>query len=267
MRDPTDPARERTADPVHASPVAVSLRQVLTICLVSGAFLGLIGPLGTHDLNLALRLGYWTVALVGGGLLGWAATQVVVRWRPVRERPWLTILTISALMTPPGSVLVWLWVETALGQDVQLRDAPTLIWQVFLISLAMTALNRLILPHAEINRAPVAASLTSARSSPFLERLPPRLRGATVYAVQAEDHYLRIHTSRGSDLILLRLADALKELSALEGAQTHRSWWAARDALETVRRHDGRATLILKGGLEVPVSRAHAAALRASGWL
>jgi DNA-binding LytR/AlgR family response regulator len=40
----------------------------------------------------------------------------------------------------------------------------------------------------------------------------------------------------------------------------------ARAAVRDVAKGDGRATLILEGGLRVPVSRAHAPALRAAGW-
>ncbi|MFX8624480.1 LytTR family DNA-binding domain-containing protein, partial [Acinetobacter baumannii] len=73
----------------------------------------------------------------------------------------------------------------------------------------------------------------------FLERLPLKLRGAEIYAVEAEDHYLRLHTSRGSDLILMRLSDAIVELEGLEGARTHRSWWVAKGAVRDAKRGDG----------------------------
>ena len=56
------------------------------------------------------------------------------------------------------------------------------------------------------------------------------------------------------------------ELEGLEGAQVHRSWWAARDAVRDVSRGDGRAVLTLEGDLKVPVSRVHARRLRAEGW-
>ena len=82
----------------------------------------------------------------------------------------------------------------------------------------------------------------------FPDRLPFKLRGAAIRAVQSEDHYLRIHTDRGSDLILMRLSDALDELEGLEGAQTHRSWWVAGTPCATSSRGDGRATLTLDGG-------------------
>ena len=93
-----------------------------------------------------------------------------------------------------------------------------------------------------------------------------KLRGAALYAVEAEDHYLRVHTDRGSDLILMRLSDAVSELEGIEGAQTHRSWWVAKDAVADVSRGDGRATLVLKDGAHAPVSRTFARALRAEGW-
>ena len=85
--------------------------------------------------------------------------------------------------------------------------------------------------------------------------------------MESEDHYLRLHTSQGQDLILMRLADAVAELEGIEGAQVHRSWWVAREAIAEARRGDGRATLTLKDGSEVPVSRTYAKLLRERGWI
>ncbi len=244
--------------------MAISVARLLTISLIGGVFLGLIGPLGTIALPLAVRLGYWVIATVGGSLLGWAVTLLVMRWPAARANRWLMIVAIATVMTPPGVVLVWLWGLVAVPGVQGFGDLFTLTWAVFLISLIMTAINRLIAPAA----TPVA--VRSSTPEPvriaFLDRLPPRLRGSTILAVEAEDHYLRVHTTAGSDLILLRLGDALSELAGLDGAQTHRSWWVARAAVRDVAKGDGRATLTLEGGLKVPVSRANAAGLRAAGW-
>ena len=97
-------------------------------------------------------------------------------------------------------------------------------------------------------------------------RLPPRLRGGELFAVEAEDHYLRLHTSRGQDIILMRLADAVIELEGLEGARVHRSWWVARGAVVGAERGGGRGALTLKDGSVAPVSRTYSRALRAAGW-
>jgi DNA-binding LytR/AlgR family response regulator len=133
-------------------------------------------------------------------------------------------------------------------------------------TLATSAFFCLWAAHARARRLERAAPAAPARPAKFLQRLPPKLRGAELWAVQAEDHYLRLHTSLGQDLLLMRLSDAVAELDGLEGARTHRSWWIARDAIADVRRADGRATLTLKDGTRAPVSRSHARALRDRGW-
>ena len=111
--------------------------------------------------------------------------------------------------------------------------------------------------------------VTSAGLQPakFLQRLPLKLRGGEIWAVEAEDHYLRLHTSKGQDLILMRLSDAIDELQGIEGAQVHRSWWVAREAITEAVRGDGRATLTLKDGADVPVSRTYARLLRERRWI
>ena len=148
-----------------------------------------------------------------------------------------------------------------LGARGSLRNLPVLFLAVLAVSLAMTVINMLI----ETRRA--AITLADPAPPKFLERLPLKLRGAEVWAVEAEDHYLRLHTSKGQDLVLLRLADAIAELQGIEGMQVHRSWWVARDAIADAKRGDGRATLTLKDGAEVPVSRTYAGLLRERGWI
>jgi DNA-binding LytR/AlgR family response regulator len=134
---------------------------------------------------------------------------------------------------------------------------------VFSIAAAVSALVVLLGKATPIE---TMASVDAAQPARFIERLPLHLRAGRLIAVQAEDHYLRVHTDLGSDLILMRLSDAVAELDGLEGAQTHRSWWVAKDAVRGVTRGDGRATLVLEGGLTAPVSRSYAATLREAGW-
>jgi len=101
----------------------------------------------------------------------------------------------------------------------------------------------------------------------FKTRLPNKLNDAVIYSVKAEDHYLSIHTSKGSALVLSRLSDAISELDGIEGAQVHRSWWVARDAITGVHRTRNSISLELKGGIVAPVSRSNVKVLKASGWI
>jgi len=68
------------------------------------------------------------------------------------------------------------------------------------------------------------SSAENAAPAVFLERLPVRLRGSELYAVEAQDHYLRLHTSKGADLILMRLSDAIDDAldDPLDHTRVHR---------------------------------------------
>lgn len=97
----------------------------------------------------------------------------------------------------------------------------------------------------------------------LMERVRPERRGALL-ALKADGHYLHVHTDAGSDLIIYRLSDAIRELPPEQGAQVHRSWWVAGRALGPERHRD---RLSLVNGLEVPVSRSFRLAARQRGWL
>ncbi len=228
----------------------------------AGLFLTFSSAFGTGDTPLLRRLGYWMLVMAVGYVWGAFVSSAffrVGRWRT--GNPWFDAVLASLVMSVPFTLVVWATNRAVLGSNIPVAGIPILFGYVLLVSVALTAINMLI----ENRRAAV----TSASPEPpkFLERLPLKLRGAEVWAVEAEDHYLRLHTSKGQDLILLRLADAVAELQGIEGLQVHRSWWVARDAITDAKRGDGRATLTLKDGAEVPVSRTYAGLLRERGWI
>lgn len=100
----------------------------------------------------------------------------------------------------------------------------------------------------------------------FLKRIPARL-GQNLLHLHMQDHYLEVHTDRGSDLLLMRFRDALHEIEDLDGTQVHRSHWVARAALERIGRRNGRIVLHLVNGSVVPVSRTFTADLRDNDWI
>jgi hypothetical protein len=233
----------------------------LAVSGAAGAFLALTGAFGMAG-PLPVRLAYWIGLCVMGAVVG-----SLISWRLADDgrldaAPWRYGAILVLGITLPFTVVVWLVTSLAFFDRVSLTTLPRFLPPVLLITAAMTALNFLVQRHpAETHAAPAGAAPPR-----FLERLPPKLRGGELYAVESEDHYLRLHTSKGQDLILLRLSDAVAELEGIEGAQTHRSWWVAKDAVQEARRGDGRAVLTLKTGVEAPVSRAYARALREAGW-
>jgi DNA-binding LytR/AlgR family response regulator len=239
---------------------------MLLVCTLAGLFLAFIAPFGTADAGIGMRLLYWVGIVNIGGLLGWGIGLLVLKWRRLEGRRWLQALTVALLMTPPAILVVWAWSRLLLP-DVSLASPVDYALPVLVISLAMSAINALAASQPGQATTQTEAAVRPPASSRFLTRLPERLRGSDLYAVQAEDHYLRLHTSRGSDLILCRLADAVAELEGLDGLQTHRSWWVAREAVTAVAKADGRAVLTLASGAEAPVSRTALPKLREQGWL
>jgi DNA-binding LytR/AlgR family response regulator len=78
---------------------------------------------------------------------------------------------------------------------------------------------------------------------------------------------VRAHTARGSDLVLMRMRDAVEALSGVDGLRVHRSWWVARAAVAGVERQDRSLRLVLQNGLKVPIPRERIADLREAGWI
>lgn len=233
-----------------------------------GAFLTFTNPFqATSGMPVWGAFLYWTL-LVGEG---WFGGSLIGRTL-ARTLPQLPALLNRALATMLVAILVTMTivvVQYAIQRPVPASYWLTLYGLVLGISVAIAAVAWLVDRAftggpGVVTHAP--ATTDAAPPVRFLERLPAKLKGAVIYAVSAEDHYLRLHTSKGSDLILMRLSDAISELDGLEGAQTHRSWWVAKDAVDGVRREGDRVVLTLKGGAEAPVSRPNIRPLREADW-
>ena len=103
----------------------------------------------------------------------------------------------------------------------------------------------------------------SARSA-LNDRLPHAIRGKLAY-LSMQDHYVEVHTDKGTTLVLMRLADAIREAGDIPGLQIHRSHWVALDAVTGNRRKDGKLFLKLGESVLLPVSRSYATAVRKAG--
>lgn len=239
------------------------LRSIAIPSIIIGAFLAFVAAFDSAEMPFPLRLAFMIGMSLVASTMGFLTFTLAERWSWSRAPFWRLGLFSTLVMFAPMGLVVWGAVNLVSppGQGHPVTAIPgylagSVITTAF-FCFAVAWLRRAIGGETHATPAPPK----------FLERLPLKLRGAEVWAVEAEDHYLRLHTSKGQDLILLRLADAVSELEGIEGAQVHRSWWVARDAIADAKRGDGRATLTLKDGSEVPVSRTYAGLLRERGWI
>lgn len=266
----TGSLREVKGGAVRASPVAKpgpSARRGLVIATVGGVFMALIGALGSGEVPLLPRLAYWLVVMWSGAALGFGVAFGVHRWGRLRAWPLVEGALIALAIALPLTTIVIVANHLTFGGGFPAPEGMiSAFLVVLLISGLITVVNYTTAPAVvmtPVSEAVAAPPLTAPR---FLDRLPLRLRHARLLAIEAEDHYLRVHTDAGSDLVLLRMVDAVAELDGLAGARTHRSWWVARDAVVGVESSGGRTTLTLSGGLTVPVSRGARPDLTAQGW-
>jgi len=235
------------------------------LLLAMALFMGVVGAFRADALPFFARYFYFFLCVVGGGAIGFAIDdRVARRMKSLWLRAPLTVL----LMTPPVTLLVlgagWL----VAGAPVTLHRVSILWWENYLVSLPIIVIRALIWrePQTIVETRTVVLSPLPDADAAFRQRLSAKRRTARLLALEAEDHYVRVHTDAGVELVTVRFADALAELSQAHGFQTHRSWWVAADAIENARWRRGAGDLRLVGDLVVPVSRTYAPALKEAGW-
>jgi hypothetical protein len=254
------------------------LLQYVGVLAAIGVFLAFLNPFGSvTEQPIGIAFAYWVPLIVYGGLAG-----ALIAWGVRRLAPklplWGYIGVLAPLMTAATFPAVAAQQAFLMNDPVPPERFVEFFFYIFLISMAVTSVvilgfrafgkrSAVLDPEPAWRPAPVADVGTRTGTAAFAERLPIKLRAAEIYAVESEDHYLRVHTSAGQELILMRLADAVRELSGVEGMQTHRSWWVAKQGLVDVVKGDGRLTLKLKSGAEAPVSRTYAKAVKEAGWI
>lgn len=257
--------QDMTAEPGRRT-LRLFVRPVAT-GVVAGVILSLLAPYETGAIfTVSERYIFWIWSSVAGALL-LAACELAASTlgrefglpRPVSVAagiltaavPITLIVYASAPAINDGITLLPFW---SLFPSVLILCLPL---QIILILLDRTTPADEPSSHQE---KPVAAP-----RSPLFDKLPPRL-GRDVLCMRTEDHYLRVYTSQGEALILMRMSDAEASLGQSAGRRVHRSWWVARSAVRASVIEDKTTRLILTNGLTVPVSRSRRQSLREQGW-
>ncbi|MFZ4689267.1 MAG: LytTR family DNA-binding domain-containing protein [Polymorphobacter sp.] len=260
----TDSQQPRSGRTVVAAVGAATL-----VCAIAG-------PFGTDALPAATRLLFW------GTLIGFNAYKWRLWFRFVPpllppSRAALPLLFVGgALLLNAMLPLEIGWLYAAVGQPIALPWTGLFMTAV-VIALAISAVIAVInWPDAAATPQSAALAPTGDASSTATGTPPPlpatglaaRVPLATLHAIVAEDHYLRLHLADGRQpLLLYRFGDALLEVAALDGTQVHRGAWVAAAAVTGCTRDGRKWRLRLADTTEVPVSDTYLPAVRARGWL
>lgn len=223
--------------------------------------LTLMGPFGTdRSLGAAMRCLYWTALVLGTFCAGSIASAIAGR---LADRLAQRILVAGLLTGSAAIVVVFTLNAVVFGYVPTAGSALRTGARVLAIGFVVTAVIQVVFHELDRSRPPAP---DQQAPPPILERLPLDKRGSLL-ALSVEDHYVRVRTSRGAEMLLMRLSDAMRETGGVQGAQVHRSHWVAWGAVEAARREGDRAILTLKDGSAVPVSRANLAVIREAGLL
>ena len=236
---------------VKGAPVDVrvpsEVKRALALAAFAGVFLAASGAFDTEAAAPLPRLAYWvlmsfltTAALEGGHrLLRW--------WAPQADALHLRYWGLATLALPL-TLLALLICKLVFGGYAKFEDFLALLPGMVGILVALQMVLAYSSSGTEAEPAP-------PRQDALTSSLPLRLRNARIYALRAEDHYVRVYTSAGEALVRMRLRDAVEALEGLPGLRPHRSWWVSEQSITALRRTRGRAILTIVGGEQVPVSR------------
>jgi len=197
------------------------------------------------------------VTLIVGCLVGYL---VILGLRRFKVNDFVTF-GLSSLASTASVTAVICAMHIGLGQTVPVSFIPGLFLQVLVISIVVFTLGILWERASQNTDTPSRDPIKH-----FLEHLPMKYRDTELYAVSSEDHYLRVHTDKGEELILMRLSDAIHALKEADGLQTHRSWWVSAAGVSELRRDNGKVEILLKSGATAPVSRTYQPAIKAANW-
>jgi hypothetical protein len=242
----------------------------LFLMVAIGVVLGIIGPFGSAAMPPAWRLLAWVGFIVAGyavfrpvkAVAGWVAEETRL------PRPLTVAMTVLVASLPLACLVAF-----ALGNFSLMPFWTSDIFLLLYAQVAAVGLGIQLLmaflrpavrpePFAGEQAAEERAVAAPAEAYSFLRRLPPRI-GQDLLCLEMQDHYVRARTGAGSELILMRMSDAVDELGIL-GLQVHRSWWVALDAIAQLERNGRNARLALTDGTAVPVSRFYLPAVEAA---
>lgn len=246
--------RLRRYDPRFAwVPFLVAAGVFLTVALA------LLRPAGAADVPAALQLPFWALH-VFPALALLQLVQVGLMAVPGYGRPAMPVWVLgagvmgAALFTPWALAMDTLFSagdgadEGPLSEFASIAPILTVVW------LGLNGSKLLRLRGLPRTARPLGAE-------PTFWRAMPAALGRDLVAVSAELHYIRVRTTKGSDLVLCGFGDAVRQLGDAPGLQVHRSHWVMLRHVGRIERVGQRAVAHMSDGGTVPVSRAHRAAL------
>lgn len=242
------------------TPLQLTLRQMqrqfkepkfYAFLVVAILILTMSGPFGTLEhYNFLERFAYWAILTPATYILAsGVATWVTVTLTRKQLNSWLAYMFGGTAAGVIVGIFVWLFgvfLDQSFGQSI--NGLLTAMTYTIPITIGVTMLFKV----SEKTSDEKPKTLTN--DIRFFEKIPKKL-GRDLISLNSQDHYIKVTTSMGSDLILMRLSDAIIELEGADGIQPHRSWWVSKKHVFEIKTENSKKVIELSNGDLVPVSR------------
>ena len=228
--------------------------QIALFILAFGFVFSILGVYDTSGLPFYMRFTFWTATMATGIIASVLVTPLIANRVLKGQHPALHIFVGSLIVSIPVTFVLTIFNPT-FSLNSSLIIWATQYGYVLIISLVVGATGYPFMK--KIGAFGDVQDLGEKEVAAFLKRLPLKFHTAKFYGFSAEDHYLRVYTDRGEELVLLRFADAIRELSNANGLQIHRSWWVMQEGVKDVQTEAGKKVIVLKSDVKAPISRTY----------
>ncbi|ARN72928.1 hypothetical protein BST96_01690 [Oceanicoccus sagamiensis] len=267
-----------------AMPISRKLLYFCAVPVLIGVYFGWFkADQGGQDLMVRFVLvPYW----VGFFQLGWLAVIASALlgfeiMKPWRAPLWLVSLLAPAALSWLGAYLINIYIEflNALMPQVIGKSSPlamSLSLDFFINFLSFMAPNLLLftaqnyyfatalkqpiyrydLQHGEPLSQTDPAPIPTRPEPGFVKLLSSNNQGE-LQAVHAQEHFIKVWTDAGSELIRFKFGTAMMELECHQGMQVHRSYWVADAAVKQVKKAGSKYLIVLNNDEVIPVSQSY----------
>ncbi|MGB0833396.1 MAG: LytTR family DNA-binding domain-containing protein [Psychrobium sp.] len=249
--------------------------------VIAGLVIGLLAPFGMVNIPVTVALNFWVIiCVVGYGIYAPLINacdilldeKISARWLRVSLGAFSASLLMSLIIPVVSNAFFdisadyWSQVGAAFFQTAIIGGVISVIslmmqligQQQAQLQQSQQALNEQaqVIEQSKQHTDNLVENLADKQLNQLMEKVPLEKRGQLL-CLEMDDHYLNIHTDKGTHMALMRFKDALALLKDCDGLQTHRSWWVATDAIVGVEK-EGRKTLLrLSNDVLAPVSRTY----------
>ncbi len=229
----------------------LSLPKTLVGLAAVSLLLGLIGPFQTFEhLRIGPRVVFWNITTIFTFIAGsFAMTFVDHLFSGGNTRKLVRVLIGWIVSGVLVSIVVFVINYFAFGTEIFADgDMIELFGYCFVIALAVVLL---------VNYYAKGDTTDTPPSPPkILNRINVTLR-APLVSRSVSDHYVEVTTTKGKELVLIRLSDAIGECEGLIGLQIHRSHWIVIDQIASVGKSNGKTVVTMTSKDVFPISRTY----------